>query len=735
MRNTHDRGSALLVSMGFLALLFLFSAVFLNLGRHDQSETQSKTEQSQAQFLAQSGVEYAQEQLTNKMRKSGGEKLRNRGHVPRNFFLYGKSLTGDSSTIKDHEYRKEYPEPIQNPGLSNPIDEKNQSLENVKWASFTQDEDGNQTEMIFVNPSGGTSANLNQVGISNSVPSSVQGGKGTFTLKVVDTGGKLYINGPDESPDDPDQIDPLSRNRKRILNNLGKILENAAEVDIDLDGKKLGNQLSIARAQELEKNISNLRELTNARSTIFYDNQELVDKLKPYITAHKWTNPTTINPDAFDRPENSVPFLDDDHPGGNLMKKADENVLQPRPPVNVNTAPVEVLQSLFQGLKAKYRTRYFNEARGKNPAKLKKYHTPFKEEKSHPAGKGLRKKVAKQLAERIVSQRRRLFVKKNRGFANYRELINFIYALDSSEELQNLNMPAIDNPIGSFVSSNAANGYYHIAVQQMLVANLHPESRLASTIIPPKEMSVRFGDTTKADLMKWSTELNFSSNYYRVESLGRILGPEKERGGTIAHPVLARSKIRTTMKLFDYHRVSSQEEFVENQGAGSPGTSAGDTDSSTALIGPENLQDQDKPARWGGYLQLPTTDWNIELSDDENRKRYTYNEDFEHAGTGPSNHGTSLVEASVAKNLSELYPEGFFSHSSRYYGKNNGQYLKHTEMTKEWQFESAGAISMWVKPTYFGTEFARPGGDPYKTGRFLWGIGGDMDKGVKITGS
>lgn len=687
------QGSAIMVIMGLLALLSFMGVVFLMKTQANVRKGESHSKAVEATLTAKSGLEKAfsliNEEVKIKQSPVGGKGAG---------FFYGHNRPG-TGTIR---YQRDIP------------------LRRAYWSSYSEarspdhrlaDENGNKSVRIrnvasskIPQTSSGEKKNppesdlkwgetyRQRFGIAGELPAETADSRSVFSLRIEDQAGKIYVNGPEKSPGDPDDFS-LAKNQLLLLNNLGTILFENGELPF----ANLGNRINRARS-EVQGNLKSFNHLTRTRP--FEDHLPESKVLKHYLSFYAWKNETTLHPEALEPAG--------EHQFRLIRNKEQDRIHQPRAPVNVNSAPEEILVSMFWKLEAKMPDPE-REAVSLTEAKL--LDEPEREE-IPPLKDGrvlVQKELARKIASRFVKRRSELIRKRGYGFENHREVRNLLYALDSNNDLDRLSPETEVKPIRSW-------GYLKRsriqALQQLLVANVNPSAPIPH-VNPNFAMKVRLGDVSKANLTKWTTELSFSPNgYFSVTSLGRIL--QETTGSGKGFKLIAQSDVRTTMKAYDRWKVASQEEFYRNRREDLSSTELRDGHF-PAVSYPENLynlqefaEEADKipAARYDGYVMLPTTDHHQKENDQS--ISYQYNLDPNPIGKQSNQGVTTIDPGNEGGRASELFPDGVFagrasSGSSNRAGGSNVDAVIHKDMGERFQLKH-GSISLWVKPYWFGND-------------------------------
>ncbi|MFA5794064.1 MAG: LamG-like jellyroll fold domain-containing protein [Candidatus Brocadiia bacterium] len=570
------------------------------------------------------------------------------------------------------------------------------------------------------------------IGLSGSIPSSNAGCLSIYSLRVRDCAGMIYVNGPGVSTDNW----ALAPNAVRMLNNLGK----------QFTAPNLGDIISNTRTRQ-KHNFTGREEIKTAleQNGLKESDYKLI---KDYITCFAWVDQQTLLPGAlapinqdgdykninrkwsglkipgqlygFNKfqpsglwlalsPDHILACCPDDYSitnkgfSGYSSKPTPTNqpyappyrgrtaLIQPRAPININTAPTCVLTAVLEGVSGYYLDR--SQKTATSPGNY------IRNDKSTISAE-----TAVQLAQSIVNRRNK------RVFSSHADFDSFINGL----------------------------GYLGPEQRMALKTNANPNSRLAK-FNPDRTFGLRFGDTDKSDLGSWSsnagpdadcgwsTEFCFSSmGYYEVESLGQLLAPPDEFN---ARRVTARSKVTSVLKLYNILRHTTQKDFEKYA-----------TVKTGLAIYPESLDNLKSDKSWNnikkecldkpesecshqlcydGYVSLkpqdipeagascgPTGLANCLLRADFTDTLKAVSRDGDGANYGTADENRSLIDPN---DQSELFTDGLFCHETRRAGFKKGQstYGDTTGTEDEYlaykadnNFPLKGSLEFWFKPAW-----------------------------------
>ncbi len=750
------RGFVLLIVIAFISMLSLLAVTFAMMSRMERAVSGNYIDQVRAKLLAQSGIERA----VMEVRRS----IQGTGIPPAQF-----SIAED--TARPWIYGRPASMAPPRPAFYNP----SIPLENAIFASFgvlpngrarTVRLDSITNQKDPADPLDDTYTNDEFAVSGFSAGTYTQNGD-FYAVKVVDAGGMIYINGPDNSDDDPIPanaalISPLAPNVIRMLNSLSQILNRQGRLPF----ADLGDRISIRRVA-LARNFAALDEIKPALDANPINQDLYFLAVEPFITAHMWLDPTTLHPQALEHPRANDPNLiwnsqwragrsvstdrDDarrsagrtiqDGPskeyscGSDRLVSDDVGdyaahwssasnnaetpssspgvtpgaVRQPRAPVNVNTAAVETLEAVLTDLRGQYLNRLVS---GSEPRTYMG--------DGFVSGSGeviVTQPIALAVARALVTRRNELIMARGYAFATWYDFHAFIDAIDSAAALAALSPNSGATPV------NLGGGVVAQAIKDTIKANANPNSRI-NKFNPDRALACRFGDTDKADLSRWTTEFSFnSSGYFRIESLGRVCA---EPLGNGAMPVVAEKRIVTAVKVYEVYRASTQKEFLVNRASG--------TGTPTAIAYyPEHLMDiagqgmaswNAVGAEWDGSMMLPTTDINGANAPGNSNFYEHYTNSFGADAAGPAERGVSLVSDGAggfpaAGGQSELFVDGVFCHETRRYpdyintslygapgfGASIDDYVRNARADNKLDMQE-GTIEMWVKPTWGADDFA-----------------------------
>ncbi len=516
------RAFALLVALGMLGLLSVLASVFAVLSGVERKTAGNYVSQTRAYMLALSGVETA------------FALLRSSDAIgPRSRYL-GEDWNGDLSPIGTPDGDAD----DANGNRNGMVDTAECDPRHARRPSFFVDRDNDGLpDLIPVNENGV----IRMRGYSGSVAGTHHEFGDTFVLKVLDTSALVSINQAGDG-------------YRRLYDNLGALL--------------IGNGVpNLGAAIQAGQPYATVDELVS--QGVITPGQ--LEVLRPFIGVIAWQDPTTIRPDpqteTHARPEN--------------LRRADW--LEPRAPINVNTAPFVVIKAVLLGIA------------GYNTDRI----VPRKRSFSLSAAQ------ADQLARALVAAREETFTDTNgNGF------------WDAGEPMADLNgNGAYDGPfrtwqqfeefvgtVPGFGARKRGNGQgqgQNLPPGQakkltwpldLVMANCNPNTDL-NCLFPEHQL---WRAIDKSDLIATTTEFTFqSSGQYLVRSLGRVTTADFATDGE--------REIEVTFRLYDIVRLTSQEDF-ENAAArvGSPSPDVMSLPEEVAQMTVEPYVDVNRNGRFDG---------------------------------------------------------------------------------------------------------------------------------------
>lgn len=731
------RGMVLIVAMGMLGILAMLAVVFMAITSAERVVSHFYVDQRRAAMLAQSGLERAAAEMAYAMTNTV---------VPDDQFSAAEG--------EEKPWIFGIPATATTPPIADPAIPVQEAI----YVSFQATDAAGQPDIVRIAGRTNTAKramfkvpDTDTFGVTGRLGSTYGGGADYYAVKVLDNGGRIWINGPDLNDGNPNPaiartVTDLAPNVRMMLNNLGSIL--AAEQGFTV--ANLGDAISTFRKQ-LGRDVDQLMEIKPVLGATDQAQAKNFEIIRGYVTSRAWVDRSTLDPRVILHPRpddpniiynNTVTFtradgtpqeeycavpripvpwpvvkdpvlvwascgsdrLVGDDAGDWAPHWVSRNdvqevpakgqklgpVLQPRAPVNLNSAPREVIRALLTGL----RGRYFLRTPG-GPMEPRTYMGKDMGQVSISAA------LATQLADKLIDHRRKLITATGFPIATWQHFNAFIDTLPNS-----------------LFDGDPKRAQ---AMKDVVKANANPNSHL-NKFNPDANFGTSFGETDKGDLVYaatnpgWTTEFCFASmGYFEIESIGRVLGSTTP--GQPA-PLLAERKLSCLVKVADVYRHSTQKEFQVNTVGGGSGTTT------TYTLYPENLDDigPDNAAEYDGYIIPATEDKNAGLAGAAFRATYT--SDFGADAAGPAEHGVSLLNPSSTgspggpgNGASELFNDGVFIHETRRYpGYSNvtqygtpsfgseDDYVRNKRADQKIRMDQ-GTLDFWVKPTWAASEF------------------------------
>ncbi len=422
-------------------------------------------------------------------------------------------------------------------------------------------------------------------------------------------------------------------------------------------------------------------------------------------------------------------------------------LLQERAPININTAPREILIVTFENLKGWFFDR--KQRTFVNPGRYKE--TPL-----------IDLSQAIRLADHVIAYRRK------QPFTNWNQFERFIKGLESDTNFDSKYIipGGLDTKL-SFLSEYQ---------KQVVIANANPNTRMGD-FNPDATYDAFFVDYISKDkLLYYTTEFTFSSmGYYEIESVGFVakkINPAV-RSQVVPVEILTEYSLTYDVRLFEVYRHTNQRDFVAESVQWIDGKKViVKSRPSTSLVVsyPENLTNLGKveisegeyrlrlpanaPAGFDGYLSIAPKTEDISSTGNLYSFYNSFTKSFEPEVAeyrsdiseirGQADEKRSVIDTYMGKGIfpparlplpgyginiahltrSTLYNDGYFAHESlRYpyeynpdpnakYGWSSkgsrrviDEYLgypegKGEEESGKWNIGKTGAIEFWFKPTW-----------------------------------
>ncbi len=488
------KGAVLIFAVGVLTVLALLAAAFTSLSKIERNVSRNYVDTVRAKLLAQSGIEKAVMEVR--------EAIQGQGIPPDQYsiaedasrpWIYGRPAAGPP-TPRAAFYNPTIP------------------LEKAIFVSFgaipatgrarTVRLDQRVNQKDPADPIDDTYGN-DEVGVSGFSAGTYTASGDFYSVKVQDGGSMIYINGPDNSDDDPNPVNaavisPLAPNVLLMLNNLSAILNRQGRLPFT----DLGNRISNLRST-VQRNFMKADEIKSCFPGSALQQDQYFQAVKPYITAAMWMDPSTLHPDALDHLRANDPNIEynprwrsgrgvttgneqnrrtaertvEDGPSRQTSCGSDRLVAddrgdyaahwqtadnnressaggaagtgpcrQPRAPVNINTAALETLEAVLTGLVGQSLRRNVSATEPRT----------YMGDGFSPSGDStITQPIAQSLATSIAYRRNELIMARGYGFDSWFDFNSFIDAIDSTGALNALS-PSSNSP--TVVRPSPCNG-------------------------------------------------------------------------------------------------------------------------------------------------------------------------------------------------------------------------------------------------------------------------------------
>ena len=660
------RGTALLLSLAVLVSLSVLGVVFATLAAVERSVSRNYVDALRARLLAESGVEHA---LAGLARPENLDLWRTDGALP--WVYYGpRAVRSGADPSAFHGF----------------------PAEDALSPSF---------------PAGVVTADGREIGISGRMDGGTYVADGDlYTVRVVDLGSKLNVNN-----DHP---------------RLGGILRTlfAQIPGLPADPGGLADRILARRPRGGYRDAEALREAVGP---------EIYPHIHPLVTVHGWVDAKIPRPVPLAARRGSRLGRGPLAVGSEIqalweMRPAEpfdaETGYQPRTPVNINHAPVELLVALLQGLRGyfvfedRYSTslvnwslltaafdgRAFASAGRRDGDRINArvgriFETP-------PVGTACARAVADAVVRARTSGRRGTPAAPEGTFTSFQQFNRFIDDLDPAlfEGIPGRELPRGTPP-------DSARNLVPM-VKDVLKANFNPNVHL-NELNPDESLALW---TDKTDLSYSTFEFTFiPMGFFEIRSVGRLLDEGRR--------TIAREAVTAEVRAFGVHRDTTQHDFLgawargeapldayfSRAGAGDP------TAEDVSLLSHPDIQRADwlTPDRAGldGYLTLNTirsasvgsSDFALAF-DARGRAASEALNPSRGVGTFVPERGADgrprgpwLAPLTAGADPGSLGADGLICERGTSPGYANANFNQH-----------AGALSMWVRPMFRPEHAGRP---------------------------
>ncbi|MFC1588047.1 hypothetical protein ACFL54_07045 [Planctomycetota bacterium] len=514
-------GIILVMVLGVLALLSVMAITFVSMTRLERSISQNYVDKVRTQLIAESGIDFALQQL---------------------YMFPGGSLS---------------PENLQRLGY--------------------QDSESEAGDLI---PSFASPESTDPQGhpVSGAMPGTYRPGGDFYKLKVTDNSGKLNIN-EINSPIDSEELGTFGRMFK-LLTLLGDELFLAEE------GPGVGMAIAYEIMTARDKcpggfsTLDQVRQILRQARKVLPPELELSDKqierLLACLTVHTWVDQKTLKPTfqlkITDWEDNEV--VDDPRIYKLRFMQTRNYELEPRAPVNVNTASLALLTALIAPLQGWYlaegppntftNSHYgrWNVGRMPNNQRIQydsndeDYNIIGTATTSIPFENDQIVSIATAIYDRIrgIDSNGDAYPAAGSNPNPFETWDEFRYFIN--EELDtDIFIPLNEFNLPSFTSTDQQwwLDYHAQAHKDLLIANFNPNSRLND--FNPNQTTRNMID--KGHLISWTTEFCFEpTGYFDIESYGYLIDNNNQTRAT--------NSIAATVKCFEFYRLTTQADFLED---------------------------------------------------------------------------------------------------------------------------------------------------------------------------
>ncbi len=665
------RGVALLVSLSVLVMLALLGAVFATTTGIERAVARNYIDKVRARLLAESGIEEALAALG----PNHGRTLDIWSATgPLRWMYYGLDVNGDGLVNAGESAACSFTLPTGEVFH----DWARVPLEEAARPSFPLDRNGNgafdAADLLSIE--GRPTALSGRADVGTYAPDG-----NVYALKVSDLQGRININN-------------RHTHLATILNHLGKRLAPPLP---DLGTKVLAARAAIRPDQRFSQ-------LDQLVATL---GRPAVDRIRPYLTVRGWVDDRVVKPvgltagrrrrdltvgaslyashemrlRSFGAPPATPDAVTDD--------------FEPRSPVNINTAPYEVLCALLEGLQGVFTreapnsetndytmTRWTQTFTGSDPRTSGQvglvYQTP-------PIGPKTAENIAREIlkARVLPTGTAPLPADPRCAFRSRQQLADFI------DRLPEAVFDASETPDPTLATLPAllpncfprSETYIRDVMKDVLKAAFDPNCHL-NELNPDEVIHLR---VDKTDLTYWTFEVCFMPmGAFEIESLGRVIDA---RGREVAS-----EKLVVEAKLFDVIRDTTEADFLRD-------VWESNTAASIAHLAayPERAADKTavRDAWYDGYLALAPKE-NLPGGGGANLKA-RYRDSFD-AEANAEDGGHVILDPGGGPWLDRLvggaqpgclFVDGALSEKDTAPGYHNSFFNQH-----------CGTVSMWIKPAF-----------------------------------
>jgi len=619
-------------------LLILVGTTVSAISRMESELSKRYLDQLRARALAQNGMVFAREKLQSiDVRDLFLEN-------ERTWQFYGEDLDANGRLDKKEDQNNSgYQDTIECP------------LKDALRPSFT-------SEKLIYKSSG------KYVGYSAESTPTYTGGNDVYSLKVVDCNSQININAVDNGT-------------KQLLNNLGDILGIDSIKTEGGKKVKLGTAVYQARAKQ-NKWFTTKEELQQFLPIDTYN------KIKDYVTLYARVDSKVIKPNSY--PARSAQLK----PGQEIFAWSELNPgptkLEPRAPININSAPKIVLMAVLANLESTYLQQNFRGKTGLIDGGVDKPAEAFTKTAIGVLSQTALKwpedrKSIELITDRIIRERAK------KPFLEWADFNKFCDGLTGDGVFGR-----VDTPELSGLARTKAD---------LIKANANPNT-LFNKFNPDRTI---YREIDKSDLVSYTTEFCFApGGCFEIESLGMVFKPtNKERKSdkfNVADTQILESEylLRSVVEIFRVYHETNQNDFARGAIAKAKNEHPGTYENKTLITYPEPPSVK-TPSDCDGFIGLN----NMESTND-GREKVTFQHHFRGLKANYAKGNPEVITYSGRPDdgslftAGSIYPDGIYSESNNcptYEAQDNFvDGPAHEKIYGAKRFR--GTVSFWLKPNY-----------------------------------
>ncbi|MEK7448670.1 MAG: hypothetical protein AAB019_04210 [Planctomycetota bacterium] len=483
--------SGVIILLGVISFLGLFLITIYSFSQVGREDSGSYLDRFRAKLLAQAGVERAIKELKN---YSAQQWL---NYPQADWVYHGEDSDRDGQLLV-----------IEDRNDNGRLDTLACPLELALNPSFAVKDEKNLPVLKKIKG--------NKIGYSGRVSVTSSQSEGIYAVKVIDTHSQIYINGTDEGT-------------LQLLNNLGQIAgvgDNLGQLVFQLREARPGKKFQVK--EELEPLLG----------------RETYDTIKHYITLHSHLNDKVIKPKKLSERLHSALGVTAQplQVGMAIHRRSQLNSgkveLEPRAPININTAPKIVLMAALTNLSGFY---------------LKQTELSALPDDRRIGALGsvrITTERAEQISERIIQTRLKT---------------PFLEWLQFNQFCDGLMTEGIFGPLDTPAQRELAQ-----AGADVIKSNANPNTIFNE--FNPDRLVYQMVD--KSDLMAYTTEFCFlPPGFFEIESLGLITTPVSLFGPSSGEEfnLSAGYKVRVVADLFKPSYETHRPDFARGTVSAIPG--------------------------------------------------------------------------------------------------------------------------------------------------------------------